>query len=144
VAAGLSDAGKFCRRWSVKSNADPEGLDLHARYNLEVGRQRKVATALQTSWELTQTILMVTNAPASTNNQPSLRQQALLRALELLPLISSQEGTNWLRSCFREQPARGMAILSAATAPPQTSNCGDATRSLTAISGRHRAVGGCG
>jgi hypothetical protein len=63
---------------------------------------------------------MSTNAtPASTNSQPSLRQQALLRALELLPLIASQQGTNWLRTSFREQPARGMAILSAAAAPPQ-------------------------
>jgi hypothetical protein len=58
VAAGrLSDAGRFLPPLeSAKSNADVEALDLHARYNLEVGRQRKESTALQTSWELTQTI----------------------------------------------------------------------------------------
>ena len=89
---------------------------------------------------------MATNAPASTNTQPSLRQQALLRALELLPLIASQEGTNWLRSCFREQPARGMAILSAATAPPPDFRTAETRqRSLTQqYRGRHRVVGGCG
>jgi hypothetical protein len=96
-----------------------ETLDLHARYQLDRGRQRQDTNALQIAWDLSQVLLTVTNVPASTNTRPAaLRDQALRRAPELFPLISGQQGTNWLKESFHERPARGMAILAAAAAPP--------------------------
>lgn len=121
VAAGrLNDAGKLLPALeAAQATGDYETLDLHARYQLDRGRQRQDTNALQTAWDLTQVLLTVTNAPASTNTRPAtLREQALRRALELLPLISSQQGSNWLESSFHERPAQGMAILAAAAAPP--------------------------
>lgn len=140
VAAGrLSDAGKLLPPLaSAEARGDLETLDLHARYNLEVGRQRKDTNALQVAWDLTQQLLTATNLPPATNNASPPREQALQRALELLPLISGQQGTNWLRASFREQPARGMAILAAAAAPPSDfRNAGARQRSLAL---QHQAV----
>lgn len=121
VAAGkLNEAGRLLPALEVAQAAgDFAALDLHARYQLERGRQRQDTNALQTAWDLTQMLLTATNTPTSTNTRPpAVREQALRRALELLPLISSQPGSNWLSTSFHERPAQGMAILAAATAPP--------------------------
>ncbi|MFN0069550.1 MAG: hypothetical protein ACKVYV_18180, partial [Limisphaerales bacterium] len=64
--------------------------------------------ALDSSWELTQFLLLATNAPAAE------RQKALHRALDLLPKLQREAGSNWLRTTFAEQPALGLAILAEA------------------------------
>lgn len=64
--------------------------------------------ALDSSWELTQFLLLATNAPAAE------RQKALHRALDLLPKLQREAGSNWLRTTFAGQPALGLAILAEA------------------------------
>lgn len=141
VAANrLNDAGKLLPALGAAREAgDSEALDLHARYNLDLGRQRQDTNALQLAWDLTQTLLTVTNQPASTNNRPAvLREQGLRRALELLPLLSGAQGTNWLKASFQERPARGMAILAAAATPP--ADFRNAEARLRGLALQHQAV----
>lgn len=118
-AGRLADAGTLLPALDqALADGDLAALDLHASYLQEVGSQGTNTTALQQSWELTQVLLTATNAPASTNQPAPAREAVLQRALELLPWLAGQQGTHWLQSTFRDQPARGMAILAAAVAPP--------------------------
>jgi hypothetical protein len=137
VAAGrMYDAGKLLPPLEpARTQLDLETLDLHARYSLEASRQRKETNALQLAWDLSQQILASTNASSGTNKITTLREQALQRALEILPQLPGQQATNWLNGVFNAEPARGMAALAVAAAPTQDFRNADARqRTLTSQS----------
>src|SRR5262249_42978079 len=83
-------------------------LELNARYLVAVGKlETNSADAFRKAWDLCQIILSTTNA------LPKEREQALGYAVELLPLVSKDSGTNWLRQTFQQKPEQGALLLSA-------------------------------
>lgn len=140
VAANrLADAGRFLPQLeTARTQNDLKALDLHARYQFELGRRQQNTNALAMAWELTQLLLASTNSP-STNAPVVSRDQLLRRALDLLPLIAKQQGTNWLRASFRDRPAQGMAILAAAL-EVQPGNLRDAEVRRKSLGQQHQAV----
>jgi len=71
------------------------------------GKKERDSKLLEKAWGINQFILAATNAPATN------REAALRRSFELMPQISRETGTNWLRSNFAESPRQGLIILSA-------------------------------
>jgi len=114
AANRLTDAGKFLPPLepALEKN-EIKTLDLHARYLVAVGKDgsrsssTNAAASLRKAWDLTQTILFATNSVAKE------RELALNRSLELMPLITKEMGTNWLRDSFQKRPEQGMAIIAA-------------------------------
>jgi hypothetical protein len=115
----LRDAGHFLPPLEPAiKNKEVKALDLHARFLTAQGKEASESAKLLQAWDLTQMILSETGT-----NTVKEREQGLTRALELMPLISKQVGTNWLRESFAKRPEQGMAILaslsSAVTQPAQ-------------------------
>jgi len=92
---------------AAREKQDWAALDLRARQLIALGRKEKDSKVLTEAWDINQFILAATNTPA-TNREPALR-----RAFELMPQISREVGTNWLRRSFQDSPAQGLIILSA-------------------------------
>ncbi|MBE0542834.1 MAG: hypothetical protein IH623_15890 [Verrucomicrobia bacterium] len=109
VAANrLIEAGPFLLPVQpAQDSQDWTALDLRARQLIAVGTKEKDTKALAQAWELNQFILAATNSPATN------REAALRRSFELIPQISREVGTNWLRRSFAESPGQGLVILSA-------------------------------
>ena len=111
AANRLTDAGKFLPPLEpALATNDLKAIDLHARYCLSVGKQKQDTNApamLRKTWDLTQATLTATNCGAKE------REQALNRAIELMPLLAREIGTNWLVQTFESKPDQGMAILAA-------------------------------
>lgn len=103
----LVEAGRFLQTLeSAKESKDWETLDLHARQLLALGKKEQDSKALARAWEVNQLVLSSADI-AATNREPALR-----RSFELMPLISRELGTNWLRNIFQNSPGQGLAILS--------------------------------
>jgi len=106
AANRLVEAGKFLPPLDpAMKDADAKALDMHARYLTALGTQEKKPDALRQAWDVTQSLLSTTNS--------ALREQALQRSLVLMPALSRELGTNWLRDSFRSKPAQGMALMAA-------------------------------
>jgi hypothetical protein len=102
----LTEAGKFLPSIDkLIEKKDYAGMDLQARYLIASGQEKGASAPLRRAWELTQMVLSDKTAP-STN-----REQALTRALELMPLLSKELGAGWLRENFQKSPEQGMSIL---------------------------------
>jgi hypothetical protein len=112
AANRLSDAGKFLPPLEpALEKKDIAAIDLHARYLTALGKQKVETNSVESArkaWDLTQIILSATNTPAKE------REQGLNRTLELMPLLTRETGTNWLKETFRQKPDQGMALLAAA------------------------------
>ena len=110
AANRILEAGKFLPSLDkALEKRELKNIDLHARYLTAFGKQTNettAATSLQKAWDINQIILSTTNAAVRE------KEQALSRALELMPLLSKAVGTNWLRETFKQRPEQGMAILS--------------------------------
>ncbi|HEU0040071.1 MAG TPA: hypothetical protein VFR76_12440, partial [Verrucomicrobiae bacterium] len=109
VAANrLIEAGAFLLpAETAREKQDWAALDLRARQLMAQGKRDKEGKLLTQAWEINQFILASTNVAAS-NREPALR-----RSFELMPQISREIGTNWLRRSFQESPGQGLLILSA-------------------------------
>jgi hypothetical protein len=109
VAANrLIEAGPFLMpAAAARETKDWAALNLRARQLAALGKKEKDSKSLTEAWEINQFILMATDSGAS-NREPALR-----RSFELMPLLSREVGTNWLRRSFQESPNQGLAILAA-------------------------------
>ena len=93
---------------TAREKLDWPALDQHARELATRGTRDKDRKLLMTAWDVNQFIIGSTNV-ASTN-----RDAALKRCMDLLPQLSGDTGTNWLREQFRAEPARGLAVFAVA------------------------------
>lgn len=91
---------------TAKEKLDWRSLEQHALDRAARGAREKDSQLLLQAWDLNQFILGLTNA-AATNRDPALR-----RGMELLPQISREVGTNWLRERFLAAPAQGLGVFS--------------------------------
>lgn len=137
IAAGrLEEAGQFLPSLeAAKAGPDFKTLELLARQALGRGRQPGRSDSLVRAWEINQFILAAREATA-TNREPALK-----RTFELMPLVKTELGSNWLRSSFAASPAEGLAILSAIagqTAEAGTTRMPD--RRLAALTLQRQAV----
>jgi len=109
AANRLGDAGKLLPPLEpALTNNEIKTIELHSRYLLASAKQQTNSAALlRRSWELTQTILAVTNSIVKE------REQAVTRSLELMPLLGKDSGSNWLQETFRSKPEQGMVLLAA-------------------------------
>jgi hypothetical protein len=104
----LTEAGRFLPPLELAMHAhDIKSLDLHARYLTALGREGPDSGALRKAWDVSHFILSATNAAAND------REQSLSRALELMPLLRNELGTNWLRQSFETNPEQGLAVIAA-------------------------------
>lgn len=102
----LAEAVAFFPTLDVaKEKLDWRALDQSARELALRGKREKDSKLLVQAWDLNQFIINNTNA-AATNRDPALQ-----RCLELLPQISRDIGTNWLRERFQAEPAQGLGIF---------------------------------
>lgn len=76
----------------------PESLNLRARYHQAAGELPK-------AWAATQAVLATPDAP------PAAAEEALSRALELVPGLAKNLGRSWLEESFTTQAGRGIRIL---------------------------------
>jgi len=109
VAANrLIEAGPFLMPAEVaREKKNWAALDLRARQLIALGKKEKDSKSLTEAWEINQFILAAAESGTS-NREPALR-----RSFELMPLISREVGTNWLRRSFQDSPNQGLAILAA-------------------------------
>jgi hypothetical protein len=108
AANRLVEAGKFLPSIdALIGKKDYAGIDLQARYLIASSQEKGASAPLRRAWELTQMVLTDKTAPATN------REQALTRALELMPLLSKELGRDWLRENFQKSPEQGMSILAA-------------------------------
>jgi hypothetical protein len=102
----LAEAVAFFPALDVaKEKLDWRALDQHARDLAARGKREKDSKLLVQAWDLNQFIIGNTNA-AVTNRDPALQ-----RCMELLPQISRDVGTNWLRERFQADAAQGLGIF---------------------------------
>jgi len=105
----LSEAVKFFPPLETAiEQKDWRVLEQYARDYAARGKREKDDKLLQQALDINQFIVGLTNVEA-TNRDPALK-----RCMELLPQISQQEGTNWLRDRFRGDPAEGLMVLAVA------------------------------
>jgi hypothetical protein len=109
VAANrLIEAGLFLMPANTaREKKDWAALDLRARQLIALGKKAKDSNSLREAWEINQFILSASEA-ASSNREPALR-----RSFELMPLLSREAGSNWLRRSFQDSPNQGLVILAA-------------------------------
>jgi hypothetical protein len=108
AANRLVEAGPFLTPVETsQEKADWAALELSAKQLVAEGKKEKDSKLLEKAWGINQFILAATNAPATN------REAALRRSFELMPQISRETGTNWLRRNFSESPRQGLIILSA-------------------------------
>ena len=93
---------------TAKEKFDWPALDQHARELAARGTKDKNSQLFLAAWDVNQFIIGCTNV-ASTN-----REAALKRCMDLLPQLSGDTGTNWLRARFQGNPAQGLTILAVA------------------------------
>ncbi|MCL4789875.1 MAG: hypothetical protein KJ070_24365 [Verrucomicrobia bacterium] len=109
VAANrLIEAGPFLLPADqAREQKDWAALDLRARQLIALGTAAKDSKLLTEAWEINQFIL-ASPGVASSNREPALR-----RSFELMPLLSREVGTNWLRRGFQQSPHQGLVLLAA-------------------------------
>lgn len=109
AASRLTEAAAFLPALeTAREKLDWPALDQHARALAARGIREPDRKLLMAAWDLNQFILSHTNA-AATNRDPALR-----RCMDLLPQLSGDTGTNWLRERFRGDPAQGLAVFAVA------------------------------
>lgn len=102
----LTEAVAFLAPLPVaREKLDWRALEQHARDLAARGAREKDSKLLLQAWDVNQFIIGLTNA-AATNRDPALR-----RGMELLPQISREIGTNWLRERFLAAPAQGLGVF---------------------------------
>ncbi|MEI2726578.1 MAG: hypothetical protein V9H26_24590 [Verrucomicrobiota bacterium] len=107
AANRLTEAVAFFPTVDVaREKLDWRALEQHACDLAARGSREKDSKLLLQAWDLNQYIIGLTNA-AATNREPALR-----RGMELLPQISREIGTNWLRERFLAAPAQGLGVFS--------------------------------
>lgn len=107
AADRIVEAGRYLPAvGSAREKSDFVVLDLHARQLMALGKKENDTKWLAQAWDVNLFILAATNSAAS-NREPALK-----RAFELMPLLTRETGTNWLRRSFSESPAPGLVILS--------------------------------
>lgn len=106
AANRLTEAVAFFPTVDVaREKLDWRALEQHACDLAARGSREKDSKLLLQAWDLNQYIIGLTNA-AATNREPALR-----RGMELLPQISREIGTNWLRERFLAAPPGTRCLL---------------------------------
>lgn len=109
AANRLTEAAAFLPSLeTAREKLDWPTLDQRARELAARGTRDRDRKLLMAAWDVNQFIVGHTNV-AGTN-----RDAALKRSMDLLPQLSGDTGTNWLREQFRAEPARGLAVLAVA------------------------------
>jgi hypothetical protein len=114
IARMLIDAGRAVESGAflptieeAEVDDDREALNLLSRHHLALHAKDQKAGHLELAWKVTQAVLAVGEV------DPSEKQEALTRAVELAPKVAEAFGRNWLVESFTERPDRGMEIIAA-------------------------------
>ncbi len=101
-----AEAGRFLPTLDEAQTAqDYEALNLLARHALALHAKEKKAEHLELAWQVLHAVLESQEVKAEE------KDEALKRAVEIAPKISSELGKVWLEESFTQRPARGMEIL---------------------------------
>lgn len=104
----LIEAGEFLPPpEKAESDNDREALNLLARHYLAVHAREKKTVHLERAWQVTQAAL------AAGKVDPTQKDEAMRRAVELTPKIRDALGRAWLEESFTRRPERGMEIIAA-------------------------------
>ncbi len=91
---------------AIKEN-DREALNLLSRYYMAKNAQEPSAALLEQAWYVTQAVL------ATGEVSREEKQEAMRRAVELVPQIKEELGAAWMSECFGERPQQGKEIMAA-------------------------------
>jgi len=118
AADRVIEAGGFLPPLDAALAAGDDGLlDLHARFLVAVGRERKEPANLNKAWQLSTAILA---RPAVDPALAEVRQRAVARCLSLLDDVPREQGDTWLAQVFTQRPdLTQMALAEVAAAASQ-------------------------
>jgi hypothetical protein len=110
-AANLAaDAGAFLPALdSAEAKADPETLNLIARYSLAKFNRLGTPDLVNQAWDALQAVMAL---EVKTPEQSQAREEATRQAINLVPKVDKALSQKWFESTFQGSPERGVALLS--------------------------------
>ncbi len=102
------EAGAFLPKLDTAVGAsDHEAMNLLARFQLALHAKDPKPAHLEEAWAVLQALF------ASDEIEAKEKEEALKRAVELVPKIREELGQSWLEESFTSRPERGMEIVGA-------------------------------